>query len=65
MVGVFIANIMTAAFLWGMSVAGRHTNDSDIPWSAYAALLLPLIAFMLGLYVSSGLPPFLSALAAQ
>lgn len=63
--GVFIGNVLTAAFIWSMSKAARFSDDRDIPWLVYAGLAAPII-FVLGALLSSeGLPPFLAALAAQ
>lgn len=63
--GVFIGNVLTAAFLWSMSKAARFGDESDIPWIVYAGLAAPIIVVLGALLSSEGLPPFLAALAAQ
>ena len=63
--GVFIGNVLTAAFIWAMSKAARFGDDRDIPWLVYAGLAAPII-FVLGAMLSAeGPPPFLAALVAQ
>lgn len=63
--GVFIGNVLTAAFLWSMNKAAKFKDDRDIPWLVLAGLLLPIFFILGALFSAEGLPPFLGALAAQ
>jgi hypothetical protein len=63
--GVFIGNVLTAAFLWSMSKAARFKDDREIPWLVLWGLLLPIVFVMGAMFTSEGPPPFLDALAAQ
>lgn len=63
--GVFIGNVLTAAFIWAMSKAAKFKDDRDIPWVVYAGLLFPIPFVMGAMFTSEGLPPFLAAVAAR
>ncbi|MDK8874412.1 hypothetical protein [Paracoccus sp. SSJ] len=63
--GVFLGNILTAAFIWSMSRAARYKDEKQIPGLVFMGLLLPL-AFMLLAFISAGARlPFLAALGLQ
>lgn len=64
MSAVFFANILTAAFIWGLSRASR-VKESEIPALVYAALIVPLIVFILCLIGAGVLPAPLAALASR
>lgn len=62
---VFIANVMTAIFLWGMSRAHRLKEDKDITWPIFWAVITPL-GFVILSVIASDLPlPFLAEAASQ
>lgn len=62
---VFAGNVLTAAFIWALSRAGRHQTDSEIPWLVYLGLAAPLAVFILTMISIGAKLPFLGALAAQ
>ena len=64
MAAVFFANMMSAAFIWGMSRASRYEDERKIPGIVYAALLLPLLVAGLAFIGAGWTPPFLAAFAA-
>lgn len=51
--GVFAGNALFAWFLWGLRAANKE-NPADVPWSAFGAILIPLVAATLIAYVSFG-----------
>lgn len=57
---VFAANVATAAFLWACFQFHRH--DTDAPWLAYAAFIMPLIFLIGSVIATGGLPPQFDAL---
>lgn len=62
---VLTANMLTIAFVWGMSRASRYADENKIPGLVYAALLVPP-GFGLLCFIGAGWsPPFLAALASQ
>ena len=63
--GVFFANVLTAAFLWGMNRAAKYERDGDIPWSVYAALGLPIAFFVVAMLATGAKLPILAALGSQ
>ena len=58
---VFGANMLTAAFIWGMSRMSR-VREEDLDWIVYAAVLMPLGAFILSLIGGGALPQSLAAM---
>lgn len=63
--GVFLGNILTAAFIWSMSRAARYKEDKEIPSLVLMGLALPIIFFLIALFSTGSLPPFLAALGPQ
>jgi hypothetical protein len=61
---VFLGNILTAAFIWGMSRAHR-VKESELSGLVYLALLVPIAAFMFALIGAGSKVPFLAALGVQ
>lgn len=61
---VFFANMLTVAFVWGLSRASRYQKDTDIPGWVFVALLLPLAVVALAFIGAGWTPPFLTAFAA-
>lgn len=57
---VLTANLMTAVFAYGIIQFHRH--DSDAPWIAYGAVLMPLLFILASVIVTEGLPPQFDAL---
>lgn len=49
--GVFLGNMMSAAFIWGMSRA-KNYKGADAPWLVIGAGLFPLSFFLLVAYTS-------------
>lgn len=62
---VFFANMLTAAFIWGMSRAARYEDESKIPKRVIAALGIPLVVVILAFIGAGVTPPFLAAIVAQ
>lgn len=62
---IFAGNLLTAAFLWGMSRASRYKSDAETPWLVLGAIALPLLFLLGSFYLNLDLPPPLAALAAQ
>ena len=58
---LFVANLLTLAFIWGCVQFHRH--DYKAPWLAYAATLMPMLYMIGSLIVTEGLPPQFAALA--
>lgn len=58
---LFLANVLTLAFVWGCVQFHRH--DYKAPWLAYAAFLMPLLYLAGSVIVTEGLPPQFDALA--
>lgn len=58
--GVFFGNMLTAAFLWGLSRAER-LKESELTGRIYAALLIPPITLVLALIGAGAKVPFLGA----
>lgn len=63
--GVFLGNILTAAFIWSMSRAARYKEDREIPGLVLMGLLLPLLFFIVILISAGARLPFLAALGLQ
>ena len=55
--------MLTLAFAWGLVQFHRH--DYNAPWSAYSAVLMPIIYFAISLATTEGLPPQFDAIALQ
>jgi len=62
---VFAGNVLTLCFAWGLREFSKYEDAVDAPWLAYAAVLMPLVGFILAMVANSGPPPYLDALAAQ
>lgn len=60
---VFAGNLITFAFGWG--VWSLHKEGYRAPWSAYGAMLAPLVILMATLWITEGSPPQFDALAPQ
>lgn len=57
---VLAANMVTALFIWGVMNLNKH--DTDAPWVAYAAVIMPLIFVAASVILTEGLPPQFDAL---
>ena len=51
---IFLANIASVFFFWGLFQF--HRKDFRAPWSAYAAVLVPLFAIAITAALSGDLP---------
>lgn len=58
--GVFAGNMLFFWFMRGLRAADKE-NLSDIPWSAFRDILVPLGLFLLFLWASFGPPPHLGS----
>lgn len=64
---VFAGNVLTAIFIWGMGRVGRakEGEETDLSYYVLAAVLMPLVVFVLSLIGAGSRLPFLAALASQ
>ncbi|AUQ64437.1 hypothetical protein PhaeoP51_03506 [Phaeobacter inhibens] len=62
---VLIANLLTAMFIYGCVQASREERAGGLPsWGSLAAIALPVLLGMAGLYLNSGPPQILAAATA-
>lgn len=57
---VFLGNVLTLCVVWGASQFRAH--DTDAPWIAYAAFILPILFMAFSIVITEGLPPQFDAL---
>lgn len=60
---VFAGNLLTIWFLYGLWMFNKH--DTEAPWSAYGACLIPIVMLMATFYLNGIAPPQFDAIAPQ
>lgn len=55
-VGVFIGNVVTAAFLASFTRLARYKEDREIPGIVLAGIIMPMIFMILGIIAFGDLP---------
>ncbi len=58
---VAAGNLLTLCVVWGMRQFDKH--DEAAPWTAYGAVIIPVLYILAALVLNEGLPPHFDALA--